>query len=117
MSTITTHVLDTSKGRPASGVPVTLEIRSLKGGIENWELLSQGETDADGRVKNLLPVGIAFAVATCRLTFNTGAYFTAQGVESFYPSVTVVFKIRDASQHYHIPLLLSPYGYSTYRGS
>jgi 5-hydroxyisourate hydrolase len=117
MSAISTHVLDTSQGRPAAGVTVTLEIRSVKGGVENWEPLGRGETDADGRVKNLLPAGVRLAAATCRLTFDTGAYFSARGVESFYPSVTVVFSIRDATQHYHVPLLLSPYGYSTYRGS
>ena len=118
MSAISTHVLDTSQGRPAGGVPVTLEISSARdGGAHTWEPHGGGETDADGRARDLLPAGVALAAATYRLTFDTGAYFSARGVESFYPSVTVVFQIRDASQHHHVPLLLSPYGYSTYRGS
>ena len=117
MSAISTHILDTSQGRPAAGVPVTLETMSINGGAERWGLLSRAETDADGRVRNLLPAGAALAAATYRITFDTAAYFSARGVESFYPSVAVVFHIRDASQHYHVPLLLSPYGYSTYRGS
>ena len=117
MSAISTHVLDTSQGRPAGGVPVTLEIGSTSDGGMTWEPHGGGETDADGRLRDLLPAGAALAAATYRLTFDTGAYFSAHGVESFYPSVTVVFQIRDASQHHHVPLLLSPYGYSTYRGS
>ena len=115
MSAISTHVLDTSRGRPAARVPVTLEITTDGG--EHWGPHGRAETDADGRVKNLLPAGATLAATAYRLTFDTGAYFAARGVESFYPSVTVVFRIRDASQHHHVPLLLSPYGYSTYRGS
>lgn len=114
MSGITTHVLDTSKGSPARGVPVTLEMQTAGGG---WESIGHGETDDDGRLKSLLPAGHTLAAATYQLTFDTRTYFAAQGVESFYPRVSIVFAVRDAAQHYHVPLLLNPFGYSTYRGS
>ncbi len=114
MGAITTHVLDTSRGRPASGVPVVLEMRS--GGNE-WKVVGKGATDADGRLTNLLPAGSPLEAGTYRLTFDSGAYFRAQNVESFHPQVAVIFAVRDAAQHYHVPLLLSPYGYTTYRGS
>jgi 5-hydroxyisourate hydrolase len=114
MSAITTHVLDLSRGRPAGGVPVVLEIRSVEG---DWQVIGQGRTDTDGRLKELLPDGAPLTAATYRLTFDTSAYFAAQRIESFYPEVKVVFSVRDASAHYHVPLLLSPFGYSTYRGS
>jgi 5-hydroxyisourate hydrolase len=113
MSGITTHVLDTSRGRPASGVPVLLEIRAEDG----WREMGRGETDADGRARQLLPQGSPLTAGTWRLTFDVGSYFAAQSVESFYPEASIVFLIRDPEQHYHVPLLLSPYGYSTYRGS
>ena len=113
MSGITTHVLDTSRGRPASGVPVLLEMRSDDG----WREIARAETDADGRVRPLLPPGSPLTAGTWRLTFDVGNYFASQDVESFYPEASIVFVIRDAEQHYHVPLLLSPYGYSTYRGS
>lgn len=113
MSGITTHVLDTSQGRPASGVPVLLEMRSDDG----WREIARAETDTDGRVRPLLPPGSLLVAGTWRLTFDVGSYFAAQRVESFYPEASIVFVIRDAEQHYHVPLLLSPYGYSTYRGS
>ncbi|MEO6192091.1 MAG: hydroxyisourate hydrolase [Thermoanaerobaculia bacterium] len=109
MSGITTHVLDTSRGRPASGVPVILEIRSEDG----WREIGRAETDADGRVRQLPPP----VVGIYRLTFQIETYFQAQAIEGFYPEASIVFHVRDASQHYHVPLLLSPYGYSTYRGS
>ena len=111
---ISTHVLDTSKGRPAKGVPVTLE---RKGDDGAWSEIGRGETDADGRLKALVPEGTDLDARTYRIQFGTGAYFRSSGVEGFYPEATVVFEIRDASQHYHVPLLLSPFGYSTYRGS
>lgn len=113
MSGITTHVLDTARGRPASGVPVVLEIRSSGG----WREIGRSETDADGRVRRLLPEGAPLAADTYRLTFDVGRYFASQGVEGFYPEAAIVFVVRDAAQHHHVPLLLSPYGYSTYRGS
>jgi 5-hydroxyisourate hydrolase len=113
MSGISTHVLDTSIGRPAAGVPVTLERQDAAG---NWKPAGSGATNADGRVPQLLGGGTLVA-GIYRITFDTAAYFRARGVEAFYPSVTVQFEIRDAAQHYHVPLLLSPFGYSTYRGS
>ena len=115
MSAITTHVLDIARGKPAAGVGVTLEVK--RGARRGWELLGAGETDADGRLRNLLPGGTALAAATYRLTFETAGYFKAHGVEGFYPEVSVVFNVSDAAQHYHVPLLLGPYGYTTYRGS
>jgi 5-hydroxyisourate hydrolase len=111
MSEITTHVLDTSIGRPAAGVAVTLELREGAG----WNPLGRGATDADGRLRNLgpqpLPAGIY------RLKFDTRAYFDSRQTTSFYPEVAIVFEVRDAAAKYHVPLLISPYGYSTYRGS
>ena len=114
MSAITTHVLDTSRGCPADGVPVTLEVQLAEGG---WAFVGSGATDADGRLKDLVPRDYVVGEGVYRLTFDTGSYFAAQGVQSFYLSVVVVFTVRDAAEHYHVPLLLSPYGYSTYRGS
>lgn len=113
MSGITTHVLDTSRGKPASGVPVLLEMRSEDG----WREIARAVTDVDGRARQLLPPESSLAAGTWRLTFGVGNYFESHGVESFYPEASIVFLIRDPGQHYHVPLLLSPYGYSTYRGS
>lgn len=112
MKSISTHVLDIARGRPASGVPVTLERKENAGFMR----LRGGVTDNDGRVKDLVAEG-KLTAGTYRITFDTGAYFTAQGTEGFYPEASVVFSIRDAEAHYHVPLLLSPYGFSTYRGS
>lgn len=114
MSAITTHVLDVTRGRPAGGVPVTLEIEESEGA---WAALGRGETDADGRLRNLLPDDARLQAGVYRLTFGTGRYFASIGAEGFYPYVQVVFELREAGEHYHVPLLLSPYGYSTYRGS
>jgi len=114
MSAITTHVLDTSKGRPAAGVAVVLE---FCGAGHDWRVVGRGHTDADGRLKNLLPGGVRLEPGSYRLTFDAGAYFRTQNVESFFPEVSLVFTVRDASQNYHVPLLLSPHGYTTYRGS
>jgi 5-hydroxyisourate hydrolase len=108
MSAITTHVLDTSRGFPAPGVRVKLEVRFPDGA---WSLLGKGVTDADGRASNLLPEGTALSAAIYRLTFD---HLPEGGL---YPEVVIVFQVRDAARHYHIPLLLSPYGYTTYRGS
>jgi 5-hydroxyisourate hydrolase len=113
MSAITTHVLDTSLGRPAVGVPVILE-RSLPGRAP--EVLGRGVTDHDGRLRELAPAG-PLAPGTYRLRFDTAAYFTDQELDSFYPEVVVGFTVRGGTEHYHVPLLLSPFGYSTYRGS
>jgi 5-hydroxyisourate hydrolase len=114
MSGISTHVLDTSLGRPAARVPVTLELATSEG---HWKLLGKGATDSDGRIANLLPPGAPLAEGTYRLQFDTAAYFRARSEPAFYPGVSVVFIVRDASQHYHVPLLLSAFGYSTYRGN
>lgn len=111
---ITTHVLDTARGRPAAGVAVLLEAQA-EGGA--WRMIGRGETDSDGRLRTLLTPDSAARPGVYRLTFDTGAYFAAQGVESFYPSASVVFAVGGAAEHYHVPLLLSPFGYSTYRGS
>ena|ERR1041385_2993971 len=112
MSAITTHVLDTSRGRPAAGVPVTLEAQAADG----WTLVGKGSTNADGRVSDLT-ASDSIATGVYRLIFDTATYFAAQKIDGFYPQVTVTFKIEDATQHYHVPLLLNPFGYSTYRGS
>jgi len=111
--TISTHVLDTSIGRPAAAVSVRLEQRSAA----TWTDVSTGVTDPDGRVPGLLPPSLAAGAGAYRLTFAVGEYFRRRGVESFYESVAIDFVVRDAAAHYHVPLLLSPYGYSTYRGS
>ncbi len=113
MSNITTHVLDTSLGRPAAGVPLLLEMKQPQ---DNWKELSRGVTDADGRCHQLLPAG-ALAAGAYRLSFDTASYFKSRHVSGFYPQVSVEFEVRDPESHYHVPLLLSPYGYSTYRGS
>ena len=114
MSAITTHILDVSRGRPARGVPVVLEIQA---GGNGWQTIGRGETDADGRLRSLLPDDAQLKAGTYRLAFDTGAYFVAQQTEAFYPEVKIVFVVKDGAQHCHVPLLLSPFGYSTYRGS
>ncbi len=114
MSGITTHVLDTARGRPAAGVPITLEVRGTEG---TFMRVGAGITDADGRLRTLLPAGKPLVAGVYRITFDTGAYAKQTGGETFYPSVSVVFEVKDAAQHFHVPLLLNPYGYSTYRGS
>jgi 5-hydroxyisourate hydrolase len=113
MSGISTHILDTSRGRPAAGVPAALQQR----GPEGWTSLGRESTNADGRVPSLLPANAVLEPGVYRIRFDTDEYFAAQGVQAFYPEVSVVFQIEDAGQHYHVPLLLSPFGYSTYRGS
>ncbi len=113
MSPITTHVLDTARGRPASGLKIVLE-REVAGKVIT---LGLGETDADGRLRDLLAPGAPLATGTYRLVFHTGGYFAAQGVDAFYPEVSIVFQVKNGGEHFHVPLLLSPFGYSTYRGS
>jgi 5-hydroxyisourate hydrolase len=112
MSAITTHVLDVTRGRPAAGVGVVLH----RVGAASTAELARGTTDPDGRVKVFSPTPVLEA-GSYRLTFEVGPYFASSGVETFYPRVIIEFEVRDASQHYHVPLLLSPFGYSTYRGS
>jgi 5-hydroxyisourate hydrolase len=111
--TISTHVLDTSLGRPASAVAVQL----LRQQGKNWIEISGGETNADGRMPSLLSDAASPGPGAYRLTFDVGAYFDRRGVEAFYGIVTIDFIVRDGESHYHVPLLVSPYGYSTYRGS
>lgn len=112
-SPITTHVLDLARGRAAAGVAVHLEKQS--GAV--WTSLARGATNSDGRVEELLPAGSRADAGIYRLTFETGAYFKSSGSSVFYPAVTVAFDLTDTSAHHHIPLLLSPFGYSTYRGT
>ena len=114
MSGITTHVLDTMRGRPAAGVAVSLARKSGGG----WTELAAATSDASGRVANLLPPQVKDPAGTYRLRFDVGAYFASQGdgAAPFYPYIEIVFEIRDA-EHYHVPLLVSPFGYTTYRGS
>lgn len=113
MSAITTHILDVSKGCPAPGVPVFLERQTASG----WEIVGKGATDEDGRWRDLLDSSAVLQAGNYRLTFDTETYFAKQQIEGFYPQITIAFTVRDAAQHYHVPLLLSPFGYSTYRGS
>ncbi len=108
-SLITTHILDTALGKPAAGVPVTLS--RLDG--DNWTPLAQGKTDADGRIMQWSIPDADLPYATYKLTFDIEFYF---GDQSFYPFADIVFARRD-DRHHHIPLLLTPFGYSTYRGS
>ncbi|CAN5695408.1 hydroxyisourate hydrolase [soil metagenome] len=107
MSTISTHVLDTALGRPAQGIRVTLE--------QGADIIGTGVTDADGRVPEIRS-GAALAAGVYRLKFLVAEYFARDGRDGFYTEITVNFTVG-ADQHYHLPLLLSPFGYSTYRGS
>lgn len=109
---ITTHVLDTAMGRPGRQIGVVLE-RSEAG---DWNAIGSGVTDDDGRLRTLTPAG-PVEPGTYRIKFATGEYFTACGVTGFFPVVEIQFTVVDGTQHYHVPLLLSPYSYSTYRGS
>jgi 5-hydroxyisourate hydrolase len=102
---ISTHVLDAARGRPAAGVPVRLERRDG----DAWRAVADGRTDSDGRL-----AGLAAVPGVHRLVFDTGAYL---GADAFYPEVVITFRVADAGQRYHVPLLLSPFAYSTYRGS
>jgi len=110
---ITTHVLDTAVGRPGRGITIELERADGRGA---WQLLGAGATDDDGRLRTLTPAG-PVAPGTYRIRFHTGVYHAAQGTAGFFPIVEIQFTVADGAQHYHVPLLLSPFGYSTYRGS
>jgi 5-hydroxyisourate hydrolase len=131
-ATLSTHVLDATSGRPAAGVPVRLE----RHGPDGWSPTEAGQTDADGRLRlacgadgresgqagqagqeSAAGSGPGFEPGVYRITFDTGSYFQARGTASFYPEVTVTFEITGPGEHYHVPLLLSPFAYSTYRGS
>jgi 5-hydroxyisourate hydrolase len=105
---LSTHVLDAALGRPAAGVGVRLE------GLPGGELLAETNTDHDGRVREL---AVDLTAGPYRITFDTGGYFAATGQQGFYPEVAVTFVVTDPGEHHHVPLLLSPFAYSTYRGS
>jgi 5-hydroxyisourate hydrolase len=109
---ITTHVLDTSIGRPGAAIAIELE----RADRNVWHLVGGGVTDDDGRLRTLTPAGPLVA-GTYRIRFQTGAYFAARGVTGFFPLVEIQFTVTDADAHYHVPLLLSPFAFSTYRGS
>jgi len=112
-SPITSHVLDTHRGKPAAGMSVHLE----KEVSNTWKSVGKGTTNADGRVEGLLPVGTPVALGIYRLSFDTKKYFEKLGSAGFFPKVTVLFEVTDGEEHYHVPLLLTGHGYTTYRGS
>ncbi|KAI0031428.1 hypothetical protein K488DRAFT_79078 [Vararia minispora EC-137] len=128
-SPITCHVLDASLGRPAAGVQIKLQVCYSPSTASNaaWDPLAEGETDSDGRCLNLLPLGNGKeaqekhaqlkAGGTYKIIFKTKQYFEQTGRQSFYPWVEIPFVVNNPDEHYHIPLLLSPYSYTTYRGS
>ena len=109
---ITTHVLDTAAGRPGNGIAIELELQQAS----SWQRVGSGVTDDDGRLRTLTPSG-PVAPGTYRIRFDTGAYFATRGTAGFFPVVEIQFTVSDVHQHYHVPLLLSPFGFSTYRGS
>lgn len=113
-SPITTHILDTARGCPAGGIEVLLESRNTSG---EWREIGRGKTNNDGRVGDLLASDFELKKGEYQLTFLVAPYFQAIGVKSFYSRVSVTFINKEPAQHYHVPLLLSPFGYSTYRGS
>jgi 5-hydroxyisourate hydrolase len=114
MNRISTHVLDTAQGKPAKNVPVRLERQESN---SEWRVLNVLRTDSDGRCAHLLPENEVLVAGIYRLAFDTAGYYLAQGVQGLYPVVEVTFQVRDGESHFHIPLLLSPHGYTTYRGS
>ncbi len=113
--TLSTHVLDAARGRPAAGMTVELSRRTGSG----WEAVAGGVTDSDGRLRPTDGSGaeVGLAAGTYRLEFDTGGYFAATGQAGFYPLVSITFEVTDPDSHHHVPLLLSPFAYSTYRGS
>ncbi len=112
MSQLTTHLLDTSNGKPAEGVTIILYQQHK----EEWKQLTVGVTNADGRIPDLLQKDIVLESGVYKIKFETKEYFDTQGVPTFYPFVEITFTITN-SEHYHVPLLLNPFGFSTYRGS
>jgi 5-hydroxyisourate hydrolase len=114
MNSISTHILDIARGVPAKNVPVQLERQETPG---NWRPLVSGRTDRDGRCSDLLPEGAALLAGLYRLTFDTASYYAAEKIEGLYPVVQVTFAVRNGETRFHIPLLLTQNGYTTYRGS
>lgn len=114
MKRISTHVLDLIYGRPAADVPVSLEKQDSGG---NWRRLTAARTDQDGRCPQLLPPDEDLCAGIYRITFETGTYFAVQKIHALYPIVEITFHAQEGESHFHIPLLLSPNGYTTYRGS
>lgn len=112
-SPITTHVLDVAAGHPAAGIDVVLELKTGDG----FEGVGSGITDDDGRIADLLPPDHVLRSGVYRITFHVGPYLKASGTAGFYQEIPIQFRVDAPSEHYHVPLLLSPYGYSTYRGS
>jgi 5-hydroxyisourate hydrolase len=113
MKRISTHILDLALGKPASDVAVRLEKQEPSG----WRLLLSSRTDGDGRCSHLLPEGEDLSAGCYRLSFDTASYYDAQKIQALYPVVEVTFRVRDGETQLHIPLLLSPNGFTTYRGS
>lgn len=109
---ISTHVLDVMRGTPAAGLDVTLSRREPDG---DWKVVSESVTDADGRVRELTQDELE--VGEYQLRFDTRPYFERSGLDAFYPEIVVVFNLADAASHVHVPLLLSAYGYTTYKGT
>lgn len=114
MSKVTSHVLDTTVGRPAEGVSVLLENETAPNA---WVPVGDAKSDAAGRVANMVPASLTLRAGKYRLSFDTGPYYAEKGLRAFYPEVYVIFQIHDPEQHYHLPLLISRFGYSTYRGT
>jgi 5-hydroxyisourate hydrolase len=112
---ITSHVLDVSRGTPAAGISVRLEHRSGEAG--NWRLIGTGRTNTDGRVTDLSPADAPATAGQYQLTFDTRAYFAEQAVSTLFAAVVILIDAAAGESHYHVPLLLSPFGYTTYRGS
>lgn len=110
---LSVHVLDQGSGQPGAGIQVTLEQRK---GTE-WLQLASGVTNEQGRIPALYPEGKAMAAGDYRIVFRTGEHFARKGQPTFFPRIPVEFTVDAPAQHYHIPLLLSPFGYSTYRGN
>lgn len=110
---LSVHVLNLENGLPSPGVNVTLEKHVGK----DWQSLAQGVTNEQGRIGELFPAKQALEAGEYRVVFKTGEYFKKTGHETFFPEIPVIFEVKNVDQHYHIPLLLSPYGFSTYRGS
>lgn len=111
---ISTHVLDIAVGQPAKEVPVRLERQEASG---SWVVLGTSRTDADGRCSQLLPQSDDFRPGVYRLTLDTASYHLAQKIETLFPFVQIAFHVREGESQFHIPVLLSPHGYTTYRGS